>query len=159
MSSSVQELQRTSEIQGWLSELDHFSQEAAEGSLEAVHELRKTLSPVIEEDGSSEFSLKELGEAVSDETFGTLFAADGIIEGLWNNFGRHNTGYSPESIPAVSEIFQSLGEFIQVGAFNQGGGKGEALVKLGSIVKSFNKLIEETEERAQVEDVSDWKTL
>lgn len=151
-------LAKESEVQEWLGELSQLSQEAAVGSAAALYELRDMLAPDLEEQ-SLKFGMRELAEIVSPETLGTLYAASGLIEDLWYNFGKYTIGFPPEFIPTVSEIGRSLGKFIQAGAFEQDGSKGDVLVKLGEAVNFYHRLISETEERAGVEDGSGWITL
>lgn len=158
METKKDRLIKEQKVQAWLDQLDRLSQEAAQGSVESFADLVITIVPPADE-GSPEFEVRELAGLVETRTFATIYASKKFIGDLWYNSGPDATGFPRDFIPTVQEIGQRLGEFIQAGIFNPDGDGNDPLEKFGQATEAFYRLIHETEERAKVEDGSDWVKL
>lgn len=152
-------LARSQEIQAWLDVLRQFSEEAAEGSLEAFYELKKAIAPDLEEEGEPKLDIKDLAGTIPPRTLATIYASQQLLKELWDNFGPYNSGFSSDSIPTVHKIGRTVGLFIQAGAFNPNGDKGNPLEILGQTVEAYLQLIAETEAKATVENGEGWLLL
>lgn len=153
------QLVKEKEIQAWLSELDQLSQEAAMGSVEAFYGLKKAIAPDLEEEGNPRFDIKDLAGSVPPRTLATVYASHQLLNEFWDNFGPYNPGFSPDSLPTVHKIGRTIGQFIQAGAFNPNGDKGNPLEILGQTVEAYCQLIGETDAKARVERRERWMNL
>lgn len=159
MERTKEQLVKEMKIQAWLSELDQLSQRGAMGSVEAFNGLRKAIAPDLEKEGSPRFDIEDLAGFVLPRTLATIYTSQKLLNELWDNFGPYNPGFSPDSLPTVHKIVRTVGLFIQAGAFNPNGDKGDPLSILGQAVKAYQQLIQETDAKERVETTEKWMNL
>lgn len=159
MERTKEQLVKEMEIQAWLGELDQLSQSVAMGSVEAFDGLRKAIAPDLEEEGSPRFDIEDLAGFVPPRTLATIYASQKLLNELWDNFGPYSPGFSPDSLPIVHKIVRTVGLFIQAGAFNPNGDKGDPLSILGQGIKAYQQLIQGTEAKERVKTTERWINL